>query len=259
VTLPTALVTMVVGGVLVASLGMHQPEDGRTAVVAPSGSPAAPSLAPAPDTRPFRSAPASPPPATAGTRTSEAAVTPPDDRLPSPSTGMPLGPTTTPIAGVRDPAGLPRFPGSEIVGHEEGVDGSVSWTLIEYATASATQDDVREHYRTVFRGAGWFVGDVDFADGVWTFAASQDLREAQLEIAVDDEGSVRVSAYVSEIEPEPTPTQRARAPRQRDRDDRRERNRPRVDRQRPAPSRDRHTPRYRGDDDDDDDDDGDDD
>ena len=172
----------------------------------------------------------------------------------SPLPSIAVTPDSTPLADLVDPFQLPRFPGSEVVGAQEGIDGSVRWALIEYDAADVTQDEVREHYRTVFRETDWLVGDVDFVDGIWTFAASQGDREAQLEISVDDD-TVRVSAYITEVGPLATPGPTPRATRQRDRDVRRDRDRPRLVRQRPAPNRDRHFPRYRGDDDDDDGDD----
>jgi hypothetical protein len=104
---------------------------------------------------------------------------------------------TGPDDAAADPPDLPRFPGSALVSHEQDTDGAVSWVLVEYIAAQTDRDDVREHYRQVFRDAGWFVGDVDFRDGVWTFTANQGPREARLEIAADGT-AVRTVAFVSD-------------------------------------------------------------
>ena len=114
-----------------------------------------------------------------------------------------------------DPARLPRFPGSSVVGYDDGVDGSVSWVVIEYLAAAATLDEVREHYREVFRETDWFVGDVDYLDGVWTFTVNQGTREARLELSDEGEG-VRAVAFVSDaapaVTPRPTPVPAKAAP-----------------------------------------------
>jgi hypothetical protein len=244
VALPSALVAMVVAGVVIASLGLPRGDGERSADVLPAVSPTGPSVAPGVS------------PSPAPSPIAESATPAPSDAplTASPPPDLVIAADATPIAGVDDPHQLPRFPGSEVVGIEEGIDGTVGWTLIEYAAVDVAQDEVREHYRTVFRESDWLVGDVDFVDGVWTFAASDDVREAKLEISVDGDDTVRVSAYVTEIEPLATRSPTPRATRQRERVDRRDRVRPRVNRQRPAPNRDRHIPRYRGDDDDGDDD-----
>ena len=205
-------------------------------------------LAPTPTFSPAATVTPSPPTvlaaATPGARISDSS-----SPAPAASEGIPFA-----SPGATDPYQLPRHPDAQVITVETGIDGSVQWTLIEYAVANASQDEVREHYRTVFRETDWFVGDVDFADGVWRFTANQDLREALVVITVDAADDVRVSAYVTEIDPVPAPTPTPPAVRERDRDVRRDRDRPRVQRVRPAPNRDRYIPRYRGDDDDDDDD-----
>jgi hypothetical protein len=135
-----------------------------------------------------------------------------------------------------DPPDLRRFPGSTVVSYTESEDGSISWILVEYHVAGALQDDVREHYRQVFRDSGWFVGDIDYSDSVWTFKASQGHREARLEISVHGT-AVRTVAFVSDetrlvtpapaVAPAPRPqrTPRAESP-------------ARVDRVRPRPQAD---------------------
>jgi hypothetical protein len=133
------------------------------------------------------------------------------DARPSPSSvvgsatghepGPSLGPSAPPLIGLPadavDPPHLPRFPGSTLVGFSESTDGSVDWVLVEYLAAGAVQDEVREHYRQAFRDSGWFVGDVDYSDGTWTFTASRGPREARLEISMDV-AAVRVVGFVSE-------------------------------------------------------------
>jgi hypothetical protein len=121
---------------------------------------------------------------------------------------------TLPSASA-DPARLPRFPGSSVVAYDDGVDGSVSWVVIEYLAPAATLDEVREHYRGVFRESDWFVGDVDYLDGVWTFTVNQGSREARLELYGEGE-RVRAVAFVSDaapaVTPRPTPVPAKAAP-----------------------------------------------
>jgi hypothetical protein len=104
------------------------------------------------------------------------------------------------IGGAADPVQLPRFPGSTLLRYDEGVDGSISWVMLDYLAAGALLDDVREHYRQVFREADWFVGDVDYSAGVWSFTVNQGSREARLEIFAEGE-AVRAVAFVSDTTP----------------------------------------------------------
>lgn len=216
------------------------------------------------------SVPATQPPATA----SAASPRP----FPSSAIRMPWLPGSVgPLVGHdEDPAGLPRYPGATLTALDEGTDGEVRWLLVEYLADPAALDDVRAHYRAVFRDHAWFVGDVDYEGGAWTFAANDGPRETRVVIAGDD-GRVATTVYVSDTvvvatpAPTATPTPTA-TPAPRERADERPA-RPRRPRARPRPNPQprvvRPQPRPRSDDrprrggdrdrDDDDDDDDDDD
>jgi hypothetical protein len=202
----------------------------------------------------------------------------PDARPTAPSTAT-SGEPIVPFVVHPDPWGLPRLPGSQVTSVDEGSDGAVQWTLMGYVAERATQDQAREHYRRILRDGGWFVGDVDFRNGIWTFAANHGDREAQIEISADDDG-VQVSAFVSDTiappsSPVPSATATPAAPPDTPRPPRGDRSRvepPRTDRPgtvrrpprtrpRPPRPRDDRRPGQRagGDRDDDDDDDDDDD
>jgi hypothetical protein len=104
-----------------------------------------------------------------------------------------------------DAPDIPRFPGSVRVAYEEGVDGRITWSLARFQT-SATVDEVRAHYRQVFRDHDWLVGDVEFADGAWEFDASRGVREVRVGIGPAD-GIVQAEVYLSWTTDEaPTPS-----------------------------------------------------
>jgi hypothetical protein len=150
--------------------------------------------------------PASAPPST------EAALGPSTEASPWASADPSPLPSASPSEVVgSDPADLPRYPGSVRWGYEAGVDGRVRWVLIRYA-AAATTDRVRAHYRTAMRDHGWFVGDVDFRDGVWRFDANRDSREVTIEI-VPEHTSTLVTAYLTDLVERATPAPRADRPR----------------------------------------------
>lgn len=141
-------------------------------------------------------------------------ATPLTPTAPGPSPRPALEGADSLLMGPLDPLGLPGLPahpGSDIVAYDAGVDGAVRWVLTEYLAPDAAQDDVREHYRGVLRDGAWFVGDVDYRNGIWSFAANLGTREVQLEINQVD-GGVHVSVFVSdEVAPPVVPTPAADA------------------------------------------------
>ena len=161
-----------------------------------------------------------------------------------------------------DPVDLPRFPGSRRIAYVEGQAGPVVSARMEYLV-SATPDAVRAYYREAMRAHGWFVGEIDVAEGAWRFDANRGTREVTLGIlptAGVNDPATRVSLSVSDVVPQatatPTPTPRATPKRTRPRTEAirpRERVRitPRVTRR--DDQDDRRRPGRRGDDADDDD------
>lgn len=98
-----------------------------------------------------------------------------------------------------DVPGLPRYPGSVRVEHIREDLGDVVATEVEYLTP-AEIDDVQDSYRGVLRTGGWYVGDVGFSRGAWTFFVIRDEREAFIEIKPRGGGLVEIDMEITDAQ-----------------------------------------------------------
>lgn len=96
-----------------------------------------------------------------------------------------------------DVPGLPRYPGSVRVEHIREDLGDVVATEVEYLTP-AELDEVQDFYRGTFRTEGWYVGDVGFSRGAWTFFVIRDEREAFIEIKPRGGGLAEIDMEMTE-------------------------------------------------------------
>lgn len=157
------------------------------------------------------------------------------DKTPSPAVERPP-PAVSPEMPSEDVPGgdvpgLPRYPDSVRVEHIREDLGDVVATEVEYLTPAGI-GAVQEYHRNLFRTEDWYVGDVGFSRGAWTFFVVQDEREVFIEIKPRGGDLV-------EIDIESTETQEE-AP-QRDRPPSEERPEPE---QRPAPAQQPEGPVY---------------
>jgi hypothetical protein len=119
------------------------------------------------------------------------------DRQTAVATSTPSPVATPPADDVRgrDLADLPRHPDSVRTAYSRDRQGSTIVTTVEYL-APAELDDVRAHYRRMFREHRWEVIELDFSGGEWVFLVERGQRVALVEL----EGDVRATTVQVELE-----------------------------------------------------------
>jgi hypothetical protein len=131
---------------------------------------------------------------------------------PTPAPSMP----TVDVAG-EDPPRLARYPGAVRIAYVRERQGATTVTGIEYI-ADADIDQVRAHYRRIFREEGWELVEVAFERGDWVFLVERGRRVALVEIESRDPlVGIEVEleqpvAPVATTSPTPTPTPRPPPP-----------------------------------------------
>jgi hypothetical protein len=130
-------------------------------------------------------------------------------------------PTPTPIVALpdvdvagEDLRNLARYPGAVRTAYLHEAQGTTTVTVIDYAVA-AELDDVRAHYRRVFREEGWELIELDFSGGEWIFLVERRNRAALVEI---EDGpafttvEIELEEPIGEATPRPRSTPTPRPP-----------------------------------------------